>query len=142
MVIKPKPESFQLSTCFCLAVLRQIPHTWKLSCTWNMLQPEKFFFPPGSAAEGLWAVFSQICHSQHSVHVLTESPSVPGAVPGQGHLLCEVGRHFCPKSCLHSLCWVTGSIPFAERAKTPPRAFPSHVGWSLWAPHRTLSLEL
>lgn len=89
-------------------------------------------FPLGPAAEELWAVFSQVCLSQHCLCTPRAPSSACLAVPGQDHLLWP----FCPESCLDTLCWVRLS---AERAKSFTRAFPSHVGWSSWAQSGALS---
>lgn len=139
-----RPESSQLSICFCPAVLRQISHCWedsththKLSCTCNMLQPERFF-SPSPAAEGLWTVFSQICHSQHCL--CTFSPRAP-AVPGWLALGRAVSCGPSVQKAAWTPCVGSGSAPCAERAKSFTQSLSQPPGMELVGLTQNLSVE-
>lgn len=95
-------HSQKLSTPFCPAALTAR----------GISAPRKVFgvFPPGSAAEGLWAVFSP-------------------DFPCRAHQCLGLGR--AAPGATQKAAWTPragpGSAPCAERAKPAGRAFPSPV---------------
>lgn len=135
-----RPESSQLSIGFCPAVLRQISHCWedsththKLSCTCNMLQPERFF-PPALLQKGCgqffprFVIVSTVCARSHQ-----EPQQCLGGWPWAG--LSPVALL---SKKLPGLPVLGQAQPLVLREpKASPRAFPSHLGWSSWASHRT-----
>lgn len=108
-------------------------HTHKLSCTCNMLQPERFF-PPALLQKGCgqffprFVIVSTVCARSHQ-----EPQQCLGGWPWAG--LSPVALL---SKKLPGLPVLGQAQPLVLREpKASPRAFPSHLGWSSWASHRT-----